>query len=199
MTKLLLASSSIYRHKLLNKLQIAFDWAKPDVDETPLPRENPIDLVRRLAEAKARRLSTDYPDHLIIGSDQVACHQGQIIGKPGNFAKACEQLLNFSGKTVHFYTGLCVFNPLTQNCQLHIETDVVYFRTLSKNQIDNYLQREQPFDCAGSFKSEGLGISLFTRIESRDPNSLVGLPLIALIDLLANENIHVLAQDSDRQ
>lgn len=176
-----------------------FDWAKPDIDESPLPNEKPVDLVMRLAEAKARHLARNYPGYVIIGSDQVASYNGQILGKPGSFANAQKQLSTFSGHAIDFYTGLCVFNPQTQNCQLHMETDVVYFRNLSKNQIDNYLQREQPFDCAGSFKSEGLGISLFTRIESRDPNSLIGLPLIALIDLLAHENIDVLAQDSDRQ
>jgi septum formation protein len=199
MTKLLLGSSSRYRRELLNKLGIPFEWATPDIDESPLTGEGPSELVLRLAEAKARHLSTRYTNYLIIGADQVASFNGKIIGKPGNFNKAKEQLLQLRNQSLEFYTGLCLFNAQTQNCHLYLSTDKVQFRNLSEQEIDNYLHREQPFDCAGSFKSEGLGISLFTSIQSQDPSSLIGLPLIGLIDLLEKENIRVLAQDPDRQ
>lgn len=199
MTKLLLGSSSRYRRELLNKLGIPFEWASPDIDESPLAGEEASKLVLRLAESKARHLSTRFPDYLIVGADQVASFNGKIIGKPGNFNRAKEQLLQLRNQSLEFYTGLCLLNAQTQNCHLYLSTDIVHFRNLSEEQIDNYLHREQPFDCAGSFKSEGLGISLFTSIQSTDPNSLIGLPLIGLIDLLEKENIQLLAQDPDRQ
>ena len=199
MKPILLASSSIYRRQLLTKLGLAFDFAKPDQDESPLPDEKPEDLVLRLAEAKARSLAAGFPNHLIIGSDQVASFNQRILGKPGNFDNAKQQLMSFRGQSVTFYTGLCLLNAESQNCQTYLETDIVNFRELSESEIENYLEREQPFDCAGSFKSEGLGISLFTSIQSRDPNSLIGLPLIGLIDLLKQEGINPLAQDSGRQ
>ena len=198
MKPILLASSSIYRRQLLSKLGLDFDFAKPNQDETPLPNEKPNDLVLRLAEAKARSLASEFPNHLIIGSDQVASFSGDIIGKPGNFENAKKQLMSFQGQSVTFYTGLCLLNAESQHCQSYLETDIVSFRDLSETAINNYLAREQPFDCAGSFKSEGLGISLFSKIQSRDPNSLIGLPLIGLIDLLQQEGVHPLAQDSGR-
>lgn len=198
MKPILLASSSIYRRQLLTKLGLAFDFAKPDQDESPLPDEKPDALVLRLAEAKARSLAVGFPNHLIIGSDQVASFNQTILGKPGNFDNAKQQLMSFRGQSVIFYTGLCLLNAESQNCQTYLETDIVNFRELSESEIENYLEREQPFDCAGSFKSEGLGISLFTKIQSRDPNSLIGLPLIGLIDLLKQEGINPLTQDSGR-
>jgi septum formation protein len=191
MRKLLLASSSLYRRQLLEKLQLDFDWDKPDIDETPNTGETPTDLVLRLASVKAKALASKYPQHLIIGSDQVAAFNHQIIGKPGNHQKAFAQLKTFSGNKVIFYTGLCLFNPQTQTCHTQVETYQVHFRNLTDAQIENYLQRETPYDCAGSFKSEGLGISLFQSMEGRDPNSLIGLPLIALVDLLEKEGVSV--------
>ena len=192
MTRLLLASSSPYRRQLLEKLQLNFDWDKPEIDETPEEGESPEDLVLRLASVKAQALASKYPQHLIIGSDQVAVFNQNIIGKPGDHEKAFAQLRSFSGNKVIFYTGLCLFNPHTQTCHTHFETYQVHFRNLSDAQIENYLQREKPYDCAGSFKSESLGISLFQSLEGRDPNSLIGLPLIALVDLLEKEGIGVL-------
>jgi septum formation protein len=192
MPRLLLASSSLYRRQLLTKLQLDFDWDKPDIDETPKLDETAEDLVLRLASAKAQALASKYPQHLIIGSDQVAVFNQHIIGKPGNHEKAFSQLKTFSGNKVIFYTGLCLLNPQTQTCHIQLETYQVHFRHLSDAQIDNYLQREMPYDCAGSFKSEGLGISLFQSMEGRDPNSLIGLPLMALVDLLEKEGVNVL-------
>lgn len=192
MRKLLLASSSLYRRQLLEKLQLDFDWDRPDIDETPKLDEAAEDLVLRLAYSKAKTLASKYPQHLIIGSDQAAAFNQQIIGKPGNHEKAFAQLKAFSGNKVIFYTGLCLFNPQTKNCHTQLETNQVHFRNLSDVQIENYLQRETPYDCAGSFKSEGLGISLFQSMEGRDTNSLIGLPLIALVDLLEKEGISVL-------
>ncbi len=186
---LLLASSSRYRRELLARLQLPFIWASPDVDEHALPNEPAAELVARLAEAKARALATTHPGHLIIGSDQVACLDGFILGKPGDFATARQQLRAASGRVVHFLTGLCLLNSSSGRCQTIVEPFEVTFRPLSDAQIDRYLQREQPFDCAGSFKSEGLGITLFERLHGRDPNALIGLPLIALVDLLRAEGV----------
>ncbi len=192
MTLLLLASSSPYRRQLLEKLQLVFDWDKPEIDETPRDDESPEDLVLRLASAKTQALAAKYPQHLIIGSDQVAVFNNNIVGKPGNYERAFSQLKTFSGNTVVFYTGLCLFNPRTENRHTRLETYQVHFRNLNDAQIDNYLQRDMPYDCAGSFKSEGLGISLFQSMEGHDPNSLIGLPLITLVDLLQIEGVSVL-------
>lgn len=186
---LLLASSSVYRREILQKLRLPFTYAAPDIDENPLPNEPASDLVRRLAETKAISLSAHYPDHLIIGSDQVATLDNQIIGKPHTHAKAVEQLTSFRNRTVVFLTGLCLYNATTKRRQICIEHYSVSFRDLADAQIDTYLTLEQPYDCAGSFKSEGLGISLFSKMEGEDPNTLIGLPLIALIKMLNNEGI----------
>jgi MAF protein len=194
MLPLILASSSPYRRQLLDKLGLAYHWASPAVDETPLPGEKPEELVVRLAQAKARALAKTYPAHLIVGSDQVSSQQGQILGKPGHLEAAHRQLRAASGNSLTFYTGLCLFNSVSGRCQSLCETYEVSFRELSDTQILNYLQREKPFDCAGSFKCEGLGISLFRRMSGRDPNTLVGLPLMALIDMLINEGIDPLGQ-----
>lgn len=188
---LLLASSSRYRRQLLERLHLPFIWASPDIDESPQPGEAPEHLVRRLAEAKARALAASHPDHLIIGSDQVACLGDAILGKPGDFANAQRQLRAASGRILRFATGLCLLNSGSGHCQTVIEPFEVRFRRLSDEQIDRYLEREQPFDCAGSFKSEGLGIALFEELRGRDPNALIGLPLIALIDLLRIEGIKI--------
>ena len=187
MTKIVLASTSPFRRELLGKLGLPFDTDSPDIDETARAEETPEQLVARLAEEKARAVAQRHPDSLIIGSDQVAVIDGKIIGKPGDHEKAMAQLRSASGKTVRFLTGLCLYNSANDHKQLVVEPFDVVFRTLSDSQIDNYLKAEQPYNCAGSFKSEGLGIALFERLQGEDPNSLIGLPLIRLIRMLENE------------
>lgn len=195
--KILLASSSLYRRQLLHKLGLVFEWASPDIDESRQPDENPTQLVRRLAEAKARHLANTYPGHLIIGSDQVATIDDLVIGKPRTHSNAVAQLSSFRQREVTFTTGLCLFNPATDRAQTSVETYNVKFRNLSNEQIENYLQREQPYDCAGSFKSEGLGVCLFEQCEGNDPNTLIGLPLIALTRMLAKEGVDPLDQPAN--
>lgn len=193
---ILLASSSVYRQQLLEKLQLPFECASPDIDESVLSGENPEDYVHRLAIAKAKALADKYPNHIIIGSDQCAVleseGQQQILGKPHTIENAILQLSQASGKRVKFLTGLCVFNSQSQQELSMVEPFSVYFRDLSRQQIEHYIEQEMPLDCAGSFKSEGLGIRLFKALEGRDPNSLIGLPLIALVDLLEQQGIRVL-------
>jgi len=190
--KLVLASTSPYRKELLQKLQLEFATASPDIDESALPDEAPEQLVARLAENKARAVADQFQNALIIGSDQVAVVDGRIVGKPGDHANAVAQLKRASGKRVSFLTGLCVYNTLSQRSQVDVIPFSVIFRNLSDTQIENYLQREQPYNCAGSFKSEGLGIALFERLEGDDPNTLIGLPLIRLIRMLESEGFPVL-------
>lgn len=192
--KILLASSSIYRRQLLQKLGLTFDWASPDIDESHQPGESPAQLVCRLAETKARHLASTYPNRLIIGSDQVATIDNRILGKPYTHSNAVIQLRNFRQREVTFLTGLCLLNPTTNRTQTSVETYKVRFRNLSDEQIENYLQREQPYDCAGSFKSEGLGICLFEQLAGDDPNTLTGLPLIALTQMLDKEGVDPLNQ-----
>ncbi|MDQ2075670.1 nucleoside triphosphate pyrophosphatase [Marinimicrobium sp. ABcell2] len=189
MRPLILASSSPYRRQLLERLGLPFSSQSPDVDERPAPGEPAKALVKRLAEAKARALSEAHPGKLIIGSDQVAVLDGQILGKPGNFERARAQLLAASGRSVEFLTGLCLLNTDTGTCHVHCEPFRVHFRDLSPQQVEMYIKKEEPYDCAGSFKAEGLGIRLFQALEGRDPNALIGLPLIALIDLLQTEGV----------
>jgi septum formation protein len=185
---LLLASSSPARRTLLSKLGLPFQCASPDIDESPLAGEDAPALVYRLAHAKAQALASQHKG-LIIGSDQVVAVDGLVLSKPGTHQNAVEQLGRLSGKTVIFYTGLCLLNTLSGHCQILVEPFQVTVRPLSQEAIERYLQKEQPYDCAGSFKSEGLGITLFERFEGRDPNSLVGLPLMALTDMLVKEGI----------
>ncbi|MDC5821244.1 Maf-like protein [Vibrio europaeus] len=189
--QLVLASTSPYRKQLLNKLAIAFETASPAFDETPLDNEAPIELVKRLAQGKAESCSVSQPS-IVIGSDQVCVINGNIIGKPHTREKAIEQLLDQSGQSIQFYTGLALHNTHTGLTDIKVDTFTVHFRALSKKQIENYVDKEQPFYCAGSFKSEGLGIALFERLEGKDPNTLVGLPLIDLIDMLAAQGVEVL-------
>ncbi|PIA74123.1 septum formation inhibitor Maf [Ectopseudomonas toyotomiensis] len=192
MPALLLASSSPYRRELLERLQLAFTWQSPSIDESRRESEAAIDLVKRLAEEKAHALAASHPDHLIIGSDQVAVlGDGQILGKPHNLPRAQQQLRAASGSSVTFLTGLALLNSNTGKCQVECVPFTVHFRQLSDEQILRYLQREQPFDCAGSFKSEGLGISLFRSTEGEDATSLIGLPLIRLVDMLLNEGVEI--------
>ncbi len=186
---LLLASSSPFRRQLLGKLGLDFIHQSPDIDESRQPEESPEALVRRLAREKAEALANQHPDTLIIGSDQVAVIDGRILGKPGSRENAIEQLLAASGRRVTFLTGLCLLNTATGRTQVACDPFHVQFRTLRQEQIERYVDSEQPLNCAGSFKSEGLGIVLFKALEGRDPNTLVGLPLILLTEFLAAEGI----------
>lgn len=186
---LVLASTSPFRRELLARLGIPFVTADPAVDESPLAGEPPEATALRLSEAKARAVARTYPDALIIGSDQIACLDGQTFGKPGNHANAVSQLQSMRGHRVNFFTGLCLLNAATGKAHLRGIPTLVSFRNLSDGEIENYLRKEQPYNCAGSAKSEGLGIALIARMEGEDPNALIGLPLIALCDLLRLENV----------
>jgi len=191
MTKLVLASTSPFRQTLLRKLELPFVVQAPDVDETMLPGETPSQLVTRLSEAKATAVAERHQDALIIGSDQVAILANQVLGKPLTHENAINQLQQASGKKVDFLTGLCLLNSRTGQAQTACVPFSVYFRTLSNDQIERYLEKDQPYHSAGSFKSEGLGISLFEKLEGDDPNTLIGLPLIALIRMLHHEGVNV--------
>ena len=183
MPPLILASTSRYRQALLHKLGLPFSSAAPDTDETPQLGESAAQLVLRLAQAKASSVAKGFDQGWVIGSDQVCTVDDRILGKPGDHAQAILQLRMLSGRAVTFYTGLCLWDAANQQYQLTMEPFVVHFRPLSDSVIENYLQQEQPYDCAGSFKSEALGICLFDRFEGRDPNTLIGLPLMALTDM----------------
>jgi septum formation protein len=190
--KLILASSSPYRRELLERLMIPFEVMAPDVDESPAPGEVPQALVERLAIAKARAVADQRPDAVVIGSDQVAVYAGAIVGKPLTHERAVEQLRAASGKAVALYTGLAVINSASGRVQSEVIPFRVVFRTLSDSQIENYLRKEQPYHCAGSVKSEGLGIALLERFEGDDPNALIGLPLIRLVQMLEREAVAVI-------
>lgn len=181
---LVLASTSPYRRALLERLGLGFAAASPQVDETRRADEPAQTLVLRLAEAKARAVAAAHPGAIIIGSDQVACLDDAVLGKPGGRDAAIAQLTRASGRTVLFQTGLCLLDTRNGRAQTLVEPFRVHFRTLTRAQIEGYVDRERPFDCAGSFKSEGLGIALFARLEGDDPNALIGLPLIRLIPWL---------------
>ncbi|HCW90400.1 MAG TPA: septum formation inhibitor Maf [Marinobacter sp.] len=190
---LVLASSSPYRRQLLERLGLPFECASPDIDESPSQGESPEQLAIRLSETKARALATRYPAHWIIGSDQVAVLPGgAIAGKPGDHRRAAEQLRQSSGNTVTFLTGLCLLDSATGEAAVRCVPYRVDFRELTESEIDSYLTAEQPWDCAGSFKMEGLGIALFREMQGSDPNSLTGLPLIALTDLLRKRGLNPL-------
>lgn len=190
--KLILASTSPYRQELLRRLGLPFEVANPQTDESPLANEMPEALALRLSEAKARAVAERHPNALIIGSDQVATVDGKIFGKPGNHARAVEQLQALSGKTVNFFTGLCLLNTSTGKANVRGIPTLVTFRELTVLEIENYLNREPAYNCAGSAKSEGLGIALLHSMRGDDPNALVGLPLIALCDMLRTEGVSVL-------
>lgn len=190
--KLILASTSPYRRALLERLQLPFEVAKPDVDESPLPGETPARLATRLSEAKAMAVVRLHQDALVIGSDQVATLDGKILGKPGTHDNAVRQLRQLSGRSVTFHTGICVHNGMTSRSLTRLVPCTVGFRVLDDRTIENYLRKEQPYDCAASAKAEALGIALLTSIEGPDPNALIGLPLIALVDLLQEHGVSVL-------
>lgn len=189
--RIVLGSTSPFRRALLERLQLDFTTAAPDIDESRLPGETPTALVTRLAEAKARAVCACYPNALVIGSDQVACIDGHILGKPGSRENAVSQLQRASGKRVSFFTGLSLLNGNSGKAHTICEPFHVHFRPLSQSVIERYLDVEQPYNCAGSFKSEGLGIALFQRLEGDDPNALIGLPLIRLVSLLAEQGIEI--------
>jgi septum formation protein len=184
---IVLASSSPYRRMLLERLDLPFQCHGPDIDETPLPGEMPVSLVRRLAQEKAACTSRLYPGALVIGSDQVAVYGRNILNKPGDHEQARIQLQHISGHNVRFLTGLCVINGITGSVQVDCITFKVKFRELAPDEIDRYLAVERPYECAGSFKSEGLGISLLASMRGDDPTALVGLPLIRLCEMLRKE------------
>lgn len=189
---IILASTSSYRRRLLERLQLPFRCEPPDIDETPFLGEAPAALAGRLAQEKAQSIAVLHPGALVIGSDQVASIAGNIIGKPGNFDAASAQLTNSSGREMMFYTAIALISPHLRPPRLHVEPFCVRFRTLTDTQITNYLHREQPYDCAGSFKIEGLGITLFERLTGDDPTSLEGLPLIKLSELLGELGVDIL-------
>ena len=190
--QLVLASTSPFRRELLNRLGISFKTANPQTDESALPGESPEELALRLSEAKARAVAPLFPDALIIGSDQVAILDGQVYGKPGTHANAIKQLQAMRGRTVNFFTGLCLLDAKTGEAHVRGIPTLVTFRDLSDEEIENYLRREQPYNCAGAAKSEGLGIAIIARMQGDDPNALVGLPLIALCDLFREVGFPVL-------
>jgi 7-methyl-GTP pyrophosphatase len=190
--KLILASSSPFRRQLLARLALEFESVTPDIDESPLPEEAPQQLARRLARTKAETVAMQYPGALIIGSDQIATINSVLIGKPRNHDTAVEQLRRASGHTVDFHTAVCVLNSVTDTLQLDVISVAVKFRQLDDETISRYLQREKPYACSGSFKSEGLGIALLDSIHGDDPTALVGLPLICLTRMLELEGVRVL-------
>lgn len=191
--RLILASSSPFRSQLLSRLGLPFMVHAPDTDESRLPGEDAPTMVARLAEQKARAVATCCESAaLIIGSDQAAVLEDEIMGKPGNHARAVAQLQRASGQTVAFYTGLCLLDSASGERQVTVDKFSVAFRELTECQIESYLRREQPYQCAGSFKSEGLGIALFERLEGDDPSSLIGLPLIRLTRMLEDAGVLVL-------
>ena len=189
--QLVLGSSSIYRHELLCRLQIPFEVLSPDIDETPLTNERPDATALRLATGKARAVAAVYPVAMVIGAAQAAVLEGTQLGKPLNHANATRQLRSISGKEVTFYTALSLFNGRTRRIQARLVASQVKFRNFTDRQIENYLQKEQPYHCAGSSKSEGLGIALIERVVSDDPTALIGLPLIALVEMLTDEGIEI--------
>lgn len=191
MLPLLLASSSPYRRELLARLQLPFAWAAPDIDEQRIGEEPAPELVKRLARHKAEALAASHPGHLIIGSDQVAVLGEQILGKPHTFEKACEQLLAASGNHVTFLTGVALLNTQSGHCEVDCVPFTVHMRELDLPRIERYLHAEQPYDCAGSFKCEGLGVSLFQSTHGCDATNLVGLPLIRLVDMLLKEGVSI--------
>ncbi len=189
---LILASSSKYRRELLHKLQIPFNSVSPKVDETAHTNEKPHETALRLAQDKAKKIGKKHPHALVIGCDQVATLDGLELGKPGNHQNATKQLQMMRGREVTFHSALCLYNAATGSMQAEVVPYLVRFRQLSDAQIDSYLTKEQPYHCAGSAKSEGLGITLIERMIGEDPNALIGLPLIKLITMLQNEGVHIL-------
>ena len=189
---IVLASTSIYRSQLLSTLQIQFQTASPDVDETPIHGETARQTSVRLSQLKTKAVAPQFPDALIIGSDQVALLGDQQLGKPMTHDNAVHQLRSMRGKTVGFFTAVSLFNALTGEMLTDLAETSVTFRDVSDDEIERYLRKEQPYHCAGSAKSEGLGIALIKRIQGDDPNALIGLPLIILIDMFKKQGVEIL-------
>lgn len=189
---LILASSSPFRRELLTHLQVPFTCISPDVDETPLPNELPQETALRLAQVKAKKVGTTHTNALIIGCDQVATLDNQQLGKPLTHDNATKQLRMMRGREVTFHSALCLYNSATQSMQAEVVPYIVKFRNLTDAQIESYLTKEQPYHCAGSAKSEGLGIAIIEKMTGDDPNALIGLPMIALVTMLQNEGLAVI-------
>lgn len=196
MPRLVLASGSRWRRQLLDRLGLPYAWQGPEIDESPRPGESPGGLVHRLALTKAQQLAGEWPKHLIVGSDQVALFAGDILGKPADLAAARAQLARFSGNRVRFLTGLAVVDTRSGHHRVCHETYDVVFRRLHDDEIARYVEQEQPLECAGSFRMEGLGITLFERLEGDDPNTLIGLPLIRLCAMLREAGLDPLGPAS---
>ena len=190
---IILATESKYKQQILSKLGLPFTAIAPKINESPLPNERPQEIVERLAIAKAQKLAETSPTSYIIGADQVASFNGQIIGKPHTIDNAVAQLSQFSDQIVTFYTGVSLFDWINEEYFSCVDTYNVHFRKLTRQDIEHYIAIESPLDCAGSFKSEGLGILLFSKLEGRDPNALIGLPLIALAELFTKANVSLLS------
>ena len=190
--ELVLASSSPFRRRLLGQLSVEFRTLDPDIDESPLPNEKPQTLVRRLSIAKARAVVSWAPAALIIGSDQVAVHQGAIVGKPRDHADAVTQLLSSSGKTITFFTSVALLNSTNDSLQVEVVPFAVRFRPLTREKIEYYLEREKPYDCCGSLRADGLGIALLDQLRGEDPTALIGLPLTVLTQMLEKEGFRVI-------
>lgn len=190
--RLILASSSPFRKDLLEHLRLPFEVDAPDIDESMHHGETPQAYVERLAVEKARAVSVRHAAGLVIGSDQAAVHDGSIVGKPASHAEAVAQLEHASGNTITLYTGLALVNAATQRVQSDVVPYTVHFRSFDRATIERYLEREQPYGCAGSLRAEGLGVALLSGFEGDDPNALIGLPLIRLVDMLASENIRII-------
>lgn len=191
-SSIILASSSPYRKAILEKINLQFTTDSPNINESRLKRESHLELVRRLSIEKSKILLPKYQNSLIIGSDQIAVLGGKIIGKPKDHADAVNQLKQSSGSTVCLYSGVSLFNTKSQILQYEVDTFEVEFKKISEQQIQSYLEIEKPYDCCGSLKAEGIGISLLNRLTGNDPNTLIGLPLIKLIKLLENEGVTIL-------
>lgn len=189
---LILASSSIFRRELLQRLNIQFSTVSPHVDETVLDNEKPHETALRLSQEKAKKIGKEYPHALIIGCDQVATLNGEQLGKPLNHKNATKQLQTMRGQEVTFHSALCLYNAETDSMQAEVVPYLVKFRELTDEQIESYLVKEQPYHCAGSAKSEGLGIALIERMIGDDPNALIGLPLIKLITMLQKEGVNII-------
>ncbi len=186
---LVLASASRYRRELLERLRIPFEVDTANIDESPLPAETPLALVSRLAREKAVRVANRHPTACVIGADQIAVCRDEILGKPGNAARNIAQLQSASGQTVRFLTAVCLVRLQGSVCEEHIDATEVRFRELSESEVSRYVELERPYDCAGGFKCEGLGITLFERIDSHDPTALIGLPLIWLSGALRRAGV----------
>ena len=189
---LVLASSSVYRAELLTRLKLPFITVSPEIDETPLPLEAPPDTALRLAQIKARKVAQSHARALVIGCDQVATLDGIQLGKPITHDNAIKQLRMMRGRTATFHSALCLYNTHTGRIQTEVVPYAVEFRPLTDAQIENYLLKEQPYQCAGSAKSEGLGIALIAAMHGSDPNALIGLPLVSLITMLQHEGVNVI-------